>query len=284
MYNLKVLERNRTNNELVPFSQDFRVHGFDIYWDNLDPLELTFMFVNHQRTGGAVSIFKHRVGVGYIEHVETIKSPLLFSPNDVVATSRSTFYATNDLRYKRGIMHKIEVLLGMPWGHIAYYGPEGVVKKAYSGIAYPNGITKSPGGGLIYVSASSEPSVSALRPAYDGTLHFAGKKTFRGFVPDNISVDAATGELLVSGFLNTFEMFRYNREVLVGTDARPAGAVRRLLPSADMHKGFSEEGVLVHNGDLLPSMTAAVIQRRNQVHRIVLGSVMANHIAICEYQ
>ncbi|KAJ2074342.1 hypothetical protein GGI09_008788, partial [Coemansia sp. S100] len=183
---------------LVPFSQDFRVHGFDIYWDNLDPTELTFMFVNHQRKGGAISIFKHRLGAGYIEHVKTVKSPLLFSPNDVVATSRSTFYATNDLRHKSGILHKIEVLLGMPWGHIVYYGPEGITSKAYSGIAYPNGIARSPNGALIYVSASSEPSIYAFRPEYDGALQLAGKTTFRGFVPDNISVDAATGELLVS--------------------------------------------------------------------------------------
>ncbi|KAJ2260482.1 hypothetical protein GGI01_002967 [Coemansia sp. RSA 376] len=86
------------------------------------------------------------------------------------------------------------------------------------------------------------------------------------------------------GFLNTFEMFRYNREILFGTDARPAGAVRRLLPFADMRRGFAEESVLVHNGDLLPSTTTAVVQRRNNVHRMVLGSVMADHIAICEYQ
>ncbi|KAJ2878835.1 hypothetical protein IWW38_006235 [Coemansia aciculifera] len=269
------------------------------------------MFVNHQRSGGAISIFKHRLGAGYIEHVKTIKSPLLSSPNDVVATSRNTFYATNDLRYKSGIMHKIEVLLGMPWGHVVYYGPDGVVRKAYSGIAYPNGIAKSPSGDLIYIAASSEPSVNAFKAAQDGTLQLAGKTKFGGFVPDNISVDAATGELLVSGkqlhsiyafvaqrthiliivpckrnigFLNTFEMFRYNREVLGGTDARPAAAVRRLRPSADMQKGFSEEGVLVHNGHLLPSTTTAVIQRRNNAHRMVLGSVMANHIAICEYQ
>ncbi|KAJ2581022.1 hypothetical protein GGH95_002285 [Coemansia sp. RSA 1836] len=181
-------------------------------------------------------------------------------------------------------MHKIEVLLGMPWGHIVYYGSNGVVSKAYSGIAYPNGIARSPSGGLIYVAASSEPSVRAFKPAYDGTLQLAGKTAFRGFVPDNISVDAATGELLVSGFLNTLEMFRYNREILAGTDARPAGAVRRLLPSADMRWGFAEEGVLVHNGNLLPSTTTAVVQRRNKVHRMVLGSVMADHIAICEYQ
>ncbi|KAJ2699381.1 hypothetical protein H4218_002687 [Coemansia sp. IMI 209128] len=284
VHSLQVLEHNATTNSLVPFSQDFRVHGFDIYWDNLDPTELTFMFVNHQRKGSAISIFKHRVGAGFIEHVKTVKSPLLFSPNDVVATSRSTFYATNDLRHKSGILRKIETLLGMPWGHIVYYGPEGIVSKARSGIAYPNGIARSPGGGLIYVAASSEPSVYAFKPTYDGALQLAGKATFRGFVPDNISVDAATGELLVSGFLNTLEMFRYNREVLFGTDARPASAIRRLIPSADARRRFAEESILIHSGDLLPSTTIAVVQRRNNVRRMVLGSVMADHIAICEYQ
>ncbi|KAJ2000191.1 hypothetical protein H4R26_004735 [Coemansia thaxteri] len=280
---LQVLELSSTTDKLVPFSQDFRVHGFDIYWDNLDPAELTLMFVNHQRSGGAISIFKHRVGAGHIQHVKTVRSHLLPSPNDVVATSRNTFYATNDIKHARGIMRKIEIYFGMPWGHVVYYGPEGVASKAFSGIPYANGIAKSPDGGLIYVAASSEPSVIAFKPTHDdGSLQPVSKTLFRGFVPDNISVDTLTGELLVSGFLNALELLRYNREVLYGTNARPAGAVRRLLPFADMRKGFAEESVLIHDGTLLPATTTAVIQRRNRVRRIVLGSVMADHVAVCE--
>ncbi|KAJ1804855.1 hypothetical protein LPJ56_006639, partial [Coemansia sp. RSA 2599] len=29
---------------LQPFSQDLRLHGFDIYWDPADPEDMTFMF------------------------------------------------------------------------------------------------------------------------------------------------------------------------------------------------------------------------------------------------
>ncbi|KAJ2603301.1 hypothetical protein GGF39_000254 [Coemansia sp. RSA 1721] len=171
----------------------------------------------------------------------------------------------------------------MPWGHVVYYGPGGVFSKACAGMSYPNGIAKSPDGSLIYVVASSEPSVSAFKiAADDGSLELVAKKVFRNFVPDNVSVDVATGKLLVAGFLNTFEMFRYNREVLQGTDARPAGSVRRLSLNVHVRRGFIEENVLAHDGSLLPSTTMAVVQRRNNIERILLGSVMADHIAICE--
>ncbi|KAJ2887437.1 hypothetical protein FB639_001317 [Coemansia asiatica] len=114
---LELLELDAKTNKLVSFKQDFRVHGFDIYYDDLDTTELTFMFVNHQRSGSGVSIFKHKLGDSFIQHVATVKSPLLYSPNDVVATSRRTFYATNDVKYAPGFMRKIEVFFGMPWGH-----------------------------------------------------------------------------------------------------------------------------------------------------------------------
>ncbi|KAI9504957.1 hypothetical protein GGI25_001750 [Coemansia spiralis] len=266
---------------LVPFQQDFRVHGFDIYWDNVDPEVLTFMFVNHQRSGNAISIFKHKIGSEYIQHIKTVRSHLLYSPNDVVATSRSTFYATNELAYTRGLMRKIEILLGMPWGYVVHYSHTGMFTKATDGIAYPNGITKSADGGTIYVAASSEPSVSMFKPKLDGTLELLSKQVFRDFVPDNISVDAKTGHILVAGFLNTLEMFRYNHEVLHGTSAQPAAGIRRLVPPKSPHRSFVEENILVHDGRLLPSTTAATIQRHGTAKRILLGSAMADHIAIC---
>ncbi|KAJ2616941.1 hypothetical protein H4S08_000539 [Coemansia sp. RSA 1365] len=279
---LQPMELDSGTGKLVPFSQELRVHGFDIYWDSLDPTELTFMIVNHQQSGSGISIFRHRIGTRYIQHVKTVKSPLLHSPNDVVATSRSTFYATNDMRSTYSIMRRIEIFFGMAWGHVVYFGHEGMFSVAADKIAYANGIARSADGNSIFVSASSEPSVSEFRPTNAGALELVRKTFFKGFVPDNISVDTATGQLLVAGFLNTMEMFRYNHEVLQGTSARPASAVRRLQPLPHPHAGFYEERVLTHDGTLLPSTTMATLQRKGVKQRILLGAVMADHIAICD--
>ncbi|KAJ2647676.1 hypothetical protein IWW40_004490 [Coemansia sp. RSA 1250] len=280
---LRLVELDHTGNKLVPYTQEFRVHGFDIYWDSLDPTELTFMFVNHQRTGDGISIFQHKIGTRFLRHIKTVKSPLLYAANDVVATSRSTFYATNDMRSTNKLMRMIEILFGMPWGHIVYYGHEKMLTTAASGISYPNGIARSADGNTIYVAASSEPSINIFRPRPDGSLELMGKTVFGNFVPDNISVDTATGQLLVSGFLNTFEMFRYNREALSGsTTARPASSIRRLRPLPNPSDGFAVENVLSVGSSLLPSTTMATLQNQGRgVQRILLGSVMADHIAIC---
>ncbi|KAJ1960545.1 hypothetical protein GGI12_003740 [Dipsacomyces acuminosporus] len=290
---LDIVEKS-SSGTLVPFKQDLRLHGFDIYWDDVSPDELTFMFVNHQRAGHAVSIFKHRVGTSYIEHVETVRSPLIRSPNSILAVSRRAFYVTNDLRYLGGKLRKIEEFFGMPWGNVVYHGDEGLVSIAYSGLSYPNGIARSPDHSLVYVACSSEPSVRTFRPSDDGSLELVSKTKFKAFVPDNLSVDAHTGQVIVAGkyrafaashslcrFLNTFEMFRYNREVLHGTAARPASSIRRLTPSSDPRKGLKVESILVDGGDLLPSTTVGAVQRRNGVKRLVLGAVMADRIAIC---
>ncbi|KAJ2768940.1 hypothetical protein IWQ56_002744, partial [Coemansia nantahalensis] len=223
LQDLSLVELERVGGTVAPFTQELRVHGFDIYRDSLDPAMLTFMFVNHQQSGAGVSIFRHKVGTKFLWHVKTVKSPLLPSPNDVVATSHNTFYATNDVRSTSKAMRGIEIVLGMPWGHVVHYNRAGQFSMAADRIPYANGIARSDDGNSVYVVASSEPSVMIFRPASDGALAFVGKTAFRDFIPDNISVDPATGQVLVAGFLNTPEMFRYNREALRGTTARSAG-------------------------------------------------------------
>ncbi|KAJ1935284.1 hypothetical protein FBU59_005437, partial [Linderina macrospora] len=285
---LNVLERT-SNDRLVPFTQDLRLHGFDIFFDDLEPDLLTFMFVNHQRTGNAISIFSHRLGTTQLVHEETVTSPLLPSPNDVVAVSRTTFYATNDVRHtKGGRLRKVEEFFGMPWGHIVYRGPEGMFSIAAESLSYPNGITKSPDGSLIYVACSSEPSVRTFRPHQDGSLEHLGGIVFRGLIPDNLFVDAHTGSIYIGlnmqldrSYLNTMEMFRYNRESIHGTAARPAAGVYRLKTRSDPRQGFIRENVLIDGGDLLPTTTVSAVQRRGGVTRMLLGSVMSKGIAIC---
>ncbi|ORX69002.1 calcium-dependent phosphotriesterase [Linderina pennispora] len=268
-----VIDEQRTQSgALVPFTQDLRLHGFDIFFDDLEPGLLTFMFVNHQRTGNAISIFSHRLGTIQLVHEETVSSPLLPSPNDVVAMSHTTFYATNDVRHtKGGRLRSVEEFFGMPWGHLVYRGPEGMFSIAAESLSYPNGITKSADGSLIYVACSSEPGVRTFRPNPDGSLEYLGGIVFKGLIPDNLFVDAPTGHIYVAGYLNTMEMFRYNRESIHGTTARPAAGIYRL------------KNVMVDGGDLLPTTTVSAVQRRGGVTRILLGSVMSKGLAICDH-
>ncbi|KAJ1934707.1 hypothetical protein EC988_008720, partial [Linderina pennispora] len=151
---LKAMERT-ADGALVPFSQDFRVHGFDIYWDPVDPEDMTFMFVNHQLDHNAISIFSHRRGSDYLEHMETVESPLLHSPNNIVAMSKRAFYATNDMMFIRGALREITNNLGMALSHVVYRDDDGEFRVAAKNIRYANGIARN--GEFIYVASCMDP-------------------------------------------------------------------------------------------------------------------------------
>ncbi|KAJ2908916.1 hypothetical protein GGI21_002409, partial [Coemansia aciculifera] len=136
---IRALERS-SDGSLQPFTQDFRVHGFDIYWSPSAREEMTLMFVNHQLGQNAVSIFSHTRGDDYMVHEETVASDLLNSPNNILAMSRRAFYATNDMKYISGVRREVSQYLRLSSAHVVYRSEQGKFSIAAKGIKYANGI------------------------------------------------------------------------------------------------------------------------------------------------
>ncbi|KAJ2013663.1 hypothetical protein IWW57_006026 [Coemansia sp. S610] len=275
---LKVLER-LGDSTLQPFSQDFRVHGFDIYWSPGSRQDMTFMFINHQLHQNAISIFSHEYGTDHLVHVETVASDLLNSPNSILALSKRAFYASNDMKYLHGIRRDISNFLRIPNTHVVYRSEQGKFSIAAKGIRYANGIAKHQD--WIYVASSGDPGIRVYKALPDYSLGLRGRIGFKDSIPDNIFVDPLTGQLYCASFIKALETFRYFKYPSLNTTTTAGTKILRITPQDDTGSRFDVEPVLIDSGRLMPSATIAAIQRRNKVERLLVGCVMGSAL-VCD--
>lgn len=116
-----------TRLKLVDFNIPFFTHGIDIFPDGDGALYI--QAVNHlgseeyvaavnktafagDRTRSQIEIFHHVLGSGEAKHVRSIRHPLIRTPNDILATGPTSFFVTNDHKYKKGFLRELEDLGG----------------------------------------------------------------------------------------------------------------------------------------------------------------------------
>lgn len=105
-----VLKLNNGPNEMT-------THGIDILNDPDDPTLLWIFVVNHlpdpnhwfvkpptsqAMEHARIEVFKHVLGSDEADFVRTVMHPLIITPNDLLATSPTSFYVSNDHIYTHG--------------------------------------------------------------------------------------------------------------------------------------------------------------------------------------
>lgn len=118
--------------ELQNFKRPFITHGIDVIDDpGRQRGEAVYIFaVNHvpnrdwyekgnkeaPKSHSMVEVFHHFIGSKTARHIRSVWDPLIRTPNDIVATSPTSFFVTNDHYYKEGIMRTLEDLYsGAKW-------------------------------------------------------------------------------------------------------------------------------------------------------------------------
>ena len=149
-------------------TQFFHPHGFDFL---IHEGKGYLSIVNHHLgTLGALhgsqtieKEIKHSIDVFEINslsdpttltRVSQFTSPLLSSPNDVVALSPSEFYVTNDHGSTSKVGRLFETLTQRSWGSLLY-GKQGHWKTAYEGIAFANGVEISADHKTVFVASAN---------------------------------------------------------------------------------------------------------------------------------
>ncbi|MCJ1405775.1 hypothetical protein MMC11_009005 [Xylographa trunciseda] len=155
---------------LEGFSGPLITHGIDIYSAPSSPDTVYIFVINHlpnpayydspspspstPKARSQVEIFRHTIGTSTATHLRSVRDPLIRTPNDVYATSPTTFYITNDHFYREGLLRNVEDIAGPylgAWSDIVHVSVDSLTNQddpaaavtatvAYAGINNPNGL------------------------------------------------------------------------------------------------------------------------------------------------
>lgn len=196
--------------------RDFHPHGISLY--RAPDGSLTLMVVNHRGDGtSSVDIFavteaKNADGAPAVSLSEraSIRSSLIYSPNDVAAVGPDRFYVTNDHTSRTDFGRTLELYLLLPRANVVYYDGQ-ASRLVADGLRYANGIALSHDHAKLYVAESLGREIRSydVQPV-SGSLNFNSAYPLPAGL-DNVDVDPA-GNLWVAGHPKMFALADYGRD------------------------------------------------------------------------
>ena len=119
-------------------NMEFHPHGISAFLDSDNNIYLSV--VNHTSVGEFIELFYYN-NIELV-HVNTINSPLLISPNDIVLVNQNQFYVTNDHGTNKSIFKIFEDYLQTTKSNILFYNGNDFIE-VKSNLQYANGINIS---------------------------------------------------------------------------------------------------------------------------------------------
>lgn len=249
------------------FEQEFHPHGLSLYLGENG--EERLFVVNHRAQGDFVEIFDYENKT--LVHRESIRDPLMTSPNDVVAVGPRSFYVTNDHGNQSAMGRTLEEYLRLKRSYVLFYNGS-KFEIAARDIAYANGVNVSRDGKQVFVAACIGGKINC----YDRDLD-SGALTFRrdldlGTGVDNIELDAE-GNLWIAAHPQLLAFTRHARDE------------KKLSPSQVLKISWQEnppkidEIYLERGAEISGSSVAAVFG-----NSLLIGSVFEKHFLLCDMQ
>ncbi|MCF6213459.1 MAG: SMP-30/gluconolactonase/LRE family protein [Flavobacteriaceae bacterium] len=168
---------------LTTYSGDFHPHGISV----LQQEGSTYLFaVNHNKNGNFIEKFIYKNGT--LMHLKSYSNRLMFSPNDVAAASKNTFYTTNDHGTKKGFSRVLEDYLQQSKSYVLYFDGQHY-RPVIKDLQYANGVEISGDKKTLYVAESTGQKISVYAILDNGDVrlkHYINTHTG----VDNITIDA----------------------------------------------------------------------------------------------
>ncbi|KAK2502333.1 hypothetical protein MC885_018252 [Smutsia gigantea] len=237
--------------------ESFNPHGISTFTDKDHNVYL--YVVNHPHMKSTVEIFKFEEQQHSLVHLKTIKHELLKSVNDIVVLGPEQFYATRDHYFINFFLGFLEVVMDLRWTYVLFYSP-GEVKVVAEGFSSANGITVSPDKKYIYVADVLAKNIHIMKIHYNWDL--TQLKVIRlGTLPDNLTVDPDTGDILAGCHPNAMKLLIYNPE------DPPGSEVLRIQNVLSEKPRISTE--YANNGSVLQGSSVASVYHR----QLLIGTV-----------
>ncbi|XP_077346883.1 serum paraoxonase/arylesterase 2-like [Lithobates pipiens] len=239
-------------------ASSFNPHGLSAYVDETDGTVYLFV-VNHPDHKSCIEIFKFDEKQKSLLHLKTIKHPLLYSVNDIVAVGPESFYATNDHYFESMHMKFLENLLGLQLSNVVFYSP-GDVREVVSGLYMANGIEISNDKKFIYAVDLIGHTINVYEKHASWSLTFV-KAVDVDTCADNLFVDPVTGDVWTGAHPNIFKVSEYKEE------DPPGSEVIRIQNIHSDHPIVTR--VYVNNGSVIQGSSVAAVYKK----KLIIGTV-----------
>ena len=274
------------------YQDELDLHGFDVR--KVDG-RLRFWLINHRPpvdhvTGefldalvvganSTVEMFDLDETSGMLEHVKTVASEAIFTPNGVAVEEDGLgFVITNDHNTKTGTFRDLEILSG--GGSLAYCRSD--TGKCHiaadKGLSMANGIAHDKNG-YYYVANTASGLITVHKLVNNELIHVESINT--GYQMDNLWLDA-DGNLIAAAFPDSIALVKSSM------DPYNTVAPATVLTISDIAKQLKTYGKNVKVSKLaedrdaksLPSSTVAVHDAKG--HKLFLAGIFSPFITICE--
>jgi len=256
LYNIETGEAQRL--ELKGLQSVLKTHGMDVYISPSDPSLLYVFLVNHipkgKESDSVIEIFKTTLGSGVLTHVETVRDPLITTPNGIVALSEKSFYTTNDHLIRAGIKRFLEDFFLLYESNIVFRDEQGKLHVAISDLSNPNGLEKGPDD-LFFLNSPVSATTKILKRHQNNSLTVV-EVISAPLMPDNGYFEPSTGHFYVTGHTKAFKLLGVAHGLL-----STAPSVVYRLKNTNQRTGESNyiwEKVFEDDGNIISTSTIGV--------------------------
>ncbi|KAL3895512.1 MAG: hypothetical protein SGCHY_004656 [Lobulomycetales sp.] len=257
-----------------------------------DPSTLIFAVVNHPVSKDSrIELFRHVISSDSLQHMETIVDHVLLPRPNSVALVKSeesddgskvvSFYATNSQTGQSVLSRKIEKYLRRQTGQVVFWdGESRKMRVVASDIRYANGITTSYGGDTVYVASTTTPGVLVYEVKSHGRkLRLRELLETTPLLPDNISLEPISGNILVTGPIGPLEISKYQLDP--ATKRQPGMVMRFSNTSSEerfLGRQYEKKIELRDDGSVINFPTSAVVLG----NKLFVGGVLEKDVIVCD--
>lgn len=186
--------------------EDFQPHGISLY--EAPNGTQTLIVINHAFGAGEfVEVFEKTADQDLFAHVDTLTSPLLTDPNDLVAVGSRQFYVANDSGATNGLESMAEMVFAVGLSPLTYYdGTE--FSTVVDDLKSSGGINVNLEKSELYVGETIGEAIRVFDLNADRSLRQEKAPIHVGSGVDNIDLDT-DGDLWIANHVNTVSLVRH---------------------------------------------------------------------------
>ncbi|KAJ3188954.1 hypothetical protein HDU85_004671 [Gaertneriomyces sp. JEL0708] len=236
-----------------PALPSFHPHGMN--YVELGNGVLRFFIVNHRAQApynenglySVVEVLDYDPAVpAELKPVATIENPLIWTPNNVAPVGPTSFYVSNDHKYRSGLLRNLEEYGQLTTSNIVYcdFASSNPCKVVADDLRGSNGMATD--GNLIYVSQAMGGELLAFARNADQTLKLS-KRYNLDYLPDNVNYEPATKRLTVTGHPKAFAF----QDFAAGKASTAPSWADVIQPDGTTKRIFSDTGDLISGSTVM---------------------------------